>query len=86
MGRRALLADLAAHPRERARLRSCGGPTAGHIFTTRAIGSDDILAFDDDAHVRRGQVAPWYGADARPGTQMQALPVLYYKHSRHRHN
>ena len=31
-----------------ARLRSCVGLTAGHLFTARAIAVDDPLAFDDE--------------------------------------
>ena len=37
--------------RDKARLRSSGGPSAGHFFTTRAIGIDDVVTFDDEKMV-----------------------------------
>ena len=35
--------------RDKVRIRSCGGPSAGRFFTSRAAGSDDVMAFDDGA-------------------------------------
>ena len=35
--------------RGKARLRGCGGPTAGRLFTSRNHASDDVMSFDDDA-------------------------------------
>ena len=34
----------ASELRDKVRIRSCGGPTVGHFFTSRAMGSDDSLA------------------------------------------
>ena len=35
--------------RDKARIRSCGGPTAVRLFTSRNHASDDVMSFDDDA-------------------------------------
>ena len=42
------LLSTAGSLRDKARLRSCGGPTAGHLFTSRNHASDDVMSFDDD--------------------------------------
>ena len=34
--------------RDKARLRSCGGQTAGHLFTSRNHANDDAMSLDDD--------------------------------------
>ena len=61
--------------RGQARLRSCVGPTASHLFTARAIAFDDTMALDGEL-VRSHAVAHGHATAQWPCAKVPALPLV----------